>query len=145
MGARISKLMLLLMLSGCPSGPDQTASFVGTWAVTSGKSISTCPGSQPVERDLSTAGEMLTITGAGSQQLLVNVSPGAACPTRFSVAGDLASADSGQSCSGAGVTSNILDSTLTLSGGMLSVSYDTSWPVNGMTCTLVLTGVATRR
>jgi|GEM_PF-2576069 len=143
---RLRPLLLLCLVAGC-NGTDLTPKFVGTWAATAGKATTSCPGGSAIpDLDLAATGAMLTVTSDNAQKLRVTTSTNTACPINFSVAGNLATADAGQSCTGGSVTVTVTSSTLTLSGDTLAVTADTSETINGKACTGSYVGViATRR
>ena len=143
--------LLLAALSGSLTvgcnGTDQTANFVGTWAASAGKASTTCPGGAPIaDLDLVATGLTLTITATGPQRLQLQSMAGSSCNLAYSVAGNLATADAGQSCSGGGISLAVSSSTLTLSGNTLAVTYNASTTIGGSACTSTYTGAtATRR
>jgi hypothetical protein len=142
------RLLILSFLSlavGC-NGTDLTPKFVGTWATTAGKATTTCPGGAAIaDQDLAASGLTIGVTSDGSQRLVAVNSSSSACGIHFSVAGNLATADAGQSCTLGSTVIGIKSSTLTLTGDTLAVTADTNLTISGNACTGTYVGVTAAR
>ena len=126
-------------LGGCGGDLDD---FLGTWS-TNETQATTCNGATVN----STSTGSVAVNEGVSSDLAFVLSNG--CATNWTVNGDTATVDSGQSCTvkQAGVTAVVTINTGTATtpdGKTMTYSMTASGSVNGATCTIDLNGTATK-
>ena len=141
----------LLAITACAKSPaDASAKFVGTWSYQSGSTIAIdCPGAAPRTIDLAhvMAGQpgffTLTATPPGVHEV-----DGRGCVYDWTVADDVATAESGQSCAtfpdgqGGNLTVHLASGTKTTSDGA-SIAVDVSFATDAG-CAIHVQGTATK-
>ena len=130
--------------SSSSSNPD---SFVGAWTFQSGSIVPHCNGIMLGDIDLT--GDAVPITKVDATHIAMVVSAtGAMCNVRFTVNGNMATADSGQTCalaaSGYAATMNVTSWTLSLSNDTITMSMSGTAAVAIVTCAPTSTGTMVR-
>jgi hypothetical protein len=130
--------------SSSSSNPD---SFVGAWTFQSGSIVPNCAGITLSDIDLT--GDAVTITKVDSTHVaMVVAATGAMCNVRFTVSGDTATADAGQTCaisdSGYSATLNVSRWTLSMASGTITMSMSGTASVSIISCAPTSTGTMVR-
>lgn len=139
-----------LAMTGCSSsgsGPNADA-YVGSWTFQSGTIVPMC--STIMLGNIDLTGDAVAITKIdGSHVAMVINGGGVMCDVRFTVDGNSAKADSGQTCaisdSGVNAVVNVSSWTLSLSGSQIDMSMSGSTSVTelGITITCAPTSTGT--
>jgi hypothetical protein len=142
----LGRAVLVLALATASCGSSSSANpdaFVGAWTFQSGSIVPNCSGITLSDIDLT--GDAVSITKVDSTHVaMVVAATGAMCNVRFTVNGDAATADAGQTCAitdGAySATLNVTKWTLSMASGTISMSMSGTASVSIISCAPTSTG-----
>ncbi len=145
---RRAVLVLALAVASCGSSSSSNPdAFVGNWTFQSGSIVPNCTGI--MLGDINLTGDAVPITKVDATHIAMMVSAtGAMCNVRFTVNGNTATADSGQTCAMMdgvyAATMSVTSWTLSLSNDTITMSMSGTAAVAIVTCAPTSTGTLVR-